>query len=110
MHREAVIQIVSDHYTIGLRVLFLCLLTVDTQKGRTVPYQEMNTKSERPVTDNKEQANGCWRILCNGIGEWGDYDNKDEAYAEANRLQNEDYVKEHGDNISVEWYPYKIVR
>tara|TARA_R100001129_G_scaffold117223_1_gene80921 strand:- start:642 stop:869 length:228 start_codon:yes stop_codon:yes gene_type:complete len=65
------------------------------------------------MSDNKDKvephwnSDGCWRILCNGIGEWGDYDNKDEAYAEADRLQNEDHVKENGDNISVEWYPYK---
>ena len=50
---------------------------------------------------------GCWRILCNGLGAWGDYEDKDEAYAEANRLQAEDYVRDNGDNISVEWYPYK---
>ena len=67
----------------------------------------MIAKCESPVTDNKEQANGCWRILCNGLGAWGDYENKAEAYAEADRLQAEDYVKQNGDNISVEWYPYK---
>jgi len=73
----------------------------------------MIAKCESPVTDNKEQAksywvsDGCWRIMCNGIGEWGDYIDKAKALAEAARLRNESYVKENGDNITVEWYPYK---
>jgi hypothetical protein len=46
VHREAVIQIVSDHYTVGLRVLFLCLLRVQLDHRLSIGFTGVRRPKE----------------------------------------------------------------